>query len=180
MGRLKVNIIPSLWYFLFQFRSRKEIIHANISLTDLDELCESYNNHLKLSNKLYTPKSVDFLNWRYLTNPVIKYKIHATKNWIIIFYIKKHSFFSEFRVVEVIYESRKRVLPQLRNFITKLAVKNRCFIISMTNNNIYKLKIKGRFGPKILINSLKLPMEYRHRVINIDQWNYTLGDLELF
>jgi hypothetical protein len=66
------------------------------------------HNHVLSRKKshLYTEVAA-YLKWRFEENPMQKYHVVSTNDWYIAMYIKKHRFFKELRIVEVISTNKE-------------------------------------------------------------------------
>lgn len=173
---LPIAIVPTILY-IFQ----KTIINTNqIETNRLKELCEIHNKVLSENNAIFTPKSVSYLKWRFENNPMQKYKIVSTNDSYVAMYIKKRRFFKELRVVEVISVNQNSVEKEIRSAIIGYAIKNRCWMITMANKNLFQLRLYGKFGPKFTFKTLTKNDSFINKALNIYNWKYSLGDLELF
>lgn len=65
-------------------------------------------------------------------NPMQKYHVVSTNDWYIAMYVKKHRFFKELRIVEVIVNEGNSLKKEIRNAIMDYAIHNRCWIITFT------------------------------------------------
>jgi hypothetical protein len=97
-----------------------------------------------------------------------------------VFYIKKHRFFNELRVVETISSNRRQHLKQMQKALLSYAFQKRCWIITTANKDLFGFKIYGKFGPKLTIKTLAKNSLFINTVYTIQKWRYSLGDLELF
>lgn len=176
---IELAIIPTMIYVFPCLFSRKNPINE-INEKQLDQLCSAYNLDLEKKNILFTPKSAAYLKWRYQENPLQEYVITSSKDFYMAFYIKKHRFFNELRVVETISLNKKHHLSQMRKIILSFALDNNCWIISSTNKVLFRLKIYGKFGPKLTVRTLTEDSLFINTVFTIKNWKYSLGDLELF
>ena len=95
-------------------------------------------------------------------------------------YVKKHRYFREVRVAEVIGSFEKKNLDQIRNVIVHYAFKNRCFLITTADKFLFGLRLYGKFGPKLTFRPLTEDVDFNDKALNIQNWHYSLGDLELF
>ena len=98
----------------------------------------------------------------------------------MVFYIKKHRFFNELRVVETIGSNQKQHLKQMKKNLLGYAFHKRCWFITTANKDLFRCKIYGKFGPKLTIKTLTKNSLFINTVYTIQKWRYSLGDLELF
>jgi GNAT superfamily N-acetyltransferase len=77
VGKIKVALVPIFFYALpFLFYKKK--YKSSITTLELETLCEIHNQNLVAKNVLFTPKSAQYLKWRYEENPLQDYIIFAT------------------------------------------------------------------------------------------------------
>jgi GNAT superfamily N-acetyltransferase len=176
---IELAVVPSILYiFPYFFLNSKP--KNTISVTQLNTLCEAYNKDISSKNILFTPKSATYLKWRYEENPLQDYIVISSSHFYIVFYIKKHRFFNELRVVETIISKELHNLSQIRQAILSFAFQKRCWLITTANKNLFSLKIYGKFGPKLTLKTLTQDSFFINNVFTIKNWKYSTGDLELF
>ena len=176
ISNLKVNIIPVSPLFW----KRNHPPHKNERIS-IEEGYEFYNGFQKKSGNLFTPKTTDFLSWRYENNPLQPYLIVSKKDYYIAGYVKKHKYVRELRISEILF--RNTEIKDIRNQIFTWAYKNRVHFISFSEGLVekkIKVAIKGKFGPVLTLKNLNLNDENAKFLSKINNWNYSLGDLELF
>lgn len=178
IDKVFIHIIPIPSFFI---RSKKVQEQYSIELNESGDLFHKWDYLLSKRDIIYTPKNEEFLRWRYFNNPMQKYLIASTKNYFIASYVKYHRGLKELRVSELILvEPRYQLI--CKNIIKSWARENKVHIISIhapLNENIFKYKVAGKFGPVLTFKELENPnmdMEF----YSIKNWAYSLGDLELF
>lgn len=176
IDKLQLSLVPSFFYLKYAFFSYKPVNHRG----DMEALYKNYNEKMAQSGKLYTPKSVAYLKWRYENNPIIDYQIIQDKDFFLAYYIKYHRYFKELRISELIMEDKNALEKRLKKILVKEALKNKVFFISFSNESLFKMKIFGKFGPVLTVKRLNLSEIELREMQNISFWNYSLGDLELF
>lgn len=176
---IELAVVPTILYAIPYFFSKLKSINA-INISQLDELCLDYNNDLLKKNVIFTPKSAQYLKWRYEENPIQNYLIFSTANWYVVVYIKKHRFFNELRVVETISFNQQQHIKQMKKAIICYALQKRCWVITTAAKDLFRCKIYGKFGPKLTIRILTKNSFFINTVYAIKKWSYSLGDLELF
>jgi N-acetylglutamate synthase-like GNAT family acetyltransferase len=176
---IELAVVPTLMYSMPYFFFKVKTENA-ISTAQLNQLCIGYNLDLSKKKILFTPKSVAYLKWRYEVNPLQDYVIFSTNDWYMVFYIKKHRFFNELRVVETIGSNQKQHLKQMKKNLLGYAFHKRCWFITTANKDLFRCKIYGKFGPKLTIKTLTKNSLFINTVYTIQKWRYSLGDLELF
>jgi GNAT superfamily N-acetyltransferase len=179
VDKIKVALTPT-FFNIFSLFSNKKIEKKNMSTAELENLCIIHNTHLAQKNKLFTPKSTQYLKWRYENNPLQDYFVVSTIGFYTAMYVKKHRFFNELRVVETIGDFEIDNQKFIRHVIVNYALKNRCWFISMANKNLFRFRLYGKFGPKLTVIPLTKSNKFTEKVLGIENWHYTLGDLELF
>jgi len=179
VDKIKVALVPTFFYALAYFFSKNKV-ESSITTLQLQTLCEIHNRELANKNVLFTPKSAQYLKWRYEENPLQTYIIHSTPDCYVAMYVKKHRFFDELRVVEVIGNHDFSIDKVIKKAIISYAVKNKCYIITVANKHLFAFNIYGHFGPKLTFKSLTNNAIFDGKALDINNWKYSLGDLELF
>jgi hypothetical protein len=83
-------------------------------------------------------------------------------------------------VVEVIGNHDISIDKVIKNAIISYAVKNKCFLITVANKYLFAFNIYGHFGPKLTFKSLTNNTIFDRIALDVNNWKYSLGDLELF
>lgn len=181
IDRVKVQFTP-VNYFLKVLPSKK-VFDWNLSnnLTEnSSELLFKHNQRSKM-NGLFTPKNLEFLSWRYMQNPMQKYLVFSNENLFIAAYVKMRGKIREFRVAELIYEEKNQ-LRHANGIIQEMALEVNAHLISCQpiklNAKFYNLNLK--LGPTLTFKHLNLNNQEQLEVSKIDNWDYSIGDLELF
>ncbi|QYA26044.1 GNAT family N-acetyltransferase [Gramella sp. MT6] len=182
VGRLKVSLLP---VFSSIFKSNSHKYTQKISWTEAGsaKLFHKYNSDLGISNKLFTPKSKTYLEWRYLKCPLQKYRIDACDEYFIAGYVKHHSNFKELRISELIIGKVNKKL--IKSIILNWAREHNVHFISFSYPTDIKLltKLTGNYGPSFTLRCIQESKKITFDFIqlkNLDNWRYSLGDLELF
>ncbi len=178
VAKIKVSLIPTFFYFTNLFR--KENDSNSITTSQLNQLCESHNNNLINKKLLFTPKSAQYLKWRYENNPLQEYFVVSSEKHYIAMYVKQHNFFKELRVVETVGTFDKKNHSAIRKVISHFAIIKGCLFITSADKELFSFGLFGMFGPILTFKSLKNSEKLINTAINIDSWSYSLGDLELF
>src|SRR5690606_33421424 len=138
--------------------------------------------NLSAKKKLFTPKSVDYLNWRYASNPLQQYEVYADKDIYIAGYVKNRKKSRELRIVECLtgdYHNNKKIIKRIiTSWEKKIAVQ--ITTISGEMEALFGISLKSRIGPILTVRELNLSPLSQTDIINIENWAYSLGDLELF
>ncbi|PKD16762.1 hypothetical protein APR41_08125 [Salegentibacter salinarum] len=178
ISQLNTQIIPVLPIFWNSNTFQK---YATSSIDLCLALLSSWNSKLEHSSNLYTPKTKDYLEWRYINNPLQEYRIESTKDYFIAGYVKQHNNFKELRISELILVDPK-YKETCRALIRKWAKQYGVHFISLNyplDLSIFRMKLSGKFGPVLTFKDLD-GCEIDTKVYNIENWAYSLGDLELF
>lgn len=182
VSKLGVRLVPTS---PLSWKSEKEklayVVFKECSDDHIKSLCDKHNVVTSKKNVLFTPKSQTYLSWRYENNPLQDYEVMAGKGYYLAAYVKDHGKFREFRVVEHLYEGPK-ALRELRRNIQALASQHGVQVISMGNmgRSTSIFRASGYFGPVLTFRNLELEPGEEKRYLNLNNWSYSLGDLELF
>jgi N-acetylglutamate synthase-like GNAT family acetyltransferase len=176
VGKIKVSLIPVFLYLPYALSKQNDFQNNQ---KHWQQLCDYHNRQLQSSAKIFTPKSPEYLTWRYVNNPMQSYEIVSGENFFIAYYIKSHRFFNELRISENI------ILPgapvkDIRKKIIKEAFQNKCLLISTAKKELFNWKIFGNFGPILTFKPLTGNKMFINEALSINNWYYSLGDLELF
>ncbi|SDR69967.1 GNAT family N-acetyltransferase [Gramella sp. MAR_2010_147] len=170
VGKVPVYISP--YFNLNMNKPSNKIENGNIS----DDFLIKHKTNQIDTQKLFTPKDANFLFWRYRECPLQKYLIYENKNLFIAAYVKEHKHFKELRISELIGDLsdkkiHKRVILWARNFDVNIIT---------SGTKIFQFGIKGGFGPVLTLKKLKLDPKKEESLLGINNWNNSIGDLELF
>lgn len=180
VGKLKIHLVlvsPLHW-------GNKNFSSGNpvdISETANPSMLDSWNIKLKKNGKLFTPKTSEYLAWRYGNNPLQEYRVFAGKNLFIAGYIKQQSRFKELRISELVFSpdtSKKMIKKTIRSWAKEAGV----HFISIQipgDKSIFLRKITGNFGPVLTFKLIHETIK-EDKFLNLNSWSYSLGDLELF
>ncbi|MDD2985961.1 GNAT family N-acetyltransferase [Flavobacterium sp.] len=180
LGKISIALVPSLVYTLGSFLNNGKKYLQPLSVSELDKICEKHNKELEGTGQLFTPKSPAYLAWRYENNPMQPYQILTGNNWYVAVYQKKHRYFTELRIAEVIGGNTKATRKEIKAVVTHLALKNKCLLISTTEKNLFSLKYFGAIGPILTCRDLTAEKEILTKSKQAQTWHYAMGDLELF
>lgn len=181
VDQLKVALKPaynSFWKIIK--RNTNYDINFNCSSDSIDNLCRKWNQELQSRNTLFTPKSAMFLAWRYENNPLQKYEVIAEEGIYLAAYIKKRKGVRELRISECIFNRDKKW--DSNKLISKLSNKFGAQVISYSPDLLH-LKgnlINSNIGPILTLKELNLNKKENLHLKDISNWNYSIGDLELF
>lgn len=179
VGKINVALTCSLFYFykLFFFKKYNQNL---ATYSEVNALCNFHNEVLKSQNVIFTPKSAVYLKWRYEDNLLQDYKIISTQDFYIAMYVKKHRFYNELRVVEIIGLLDKENKSKVQASIVNFAFKNSCWLITLTDKKLFKFIFFGAFGPILTFKAQTSNTFFIKKALRMKNWNYSIGDLELF
>lgn len=180
--KLEVRLMPVnplKWSFgkeISQYVIQKKNLDATI-----EALTQKHTSIYSRKDIFFTPKSMNYLHWRYERNPLQDYEVISKEGFYLAAYVKEHEKFRELRVVEHLYDN-KRDLRNLKRSVKNLAKKHGVQVVSLGNigKSTSSLKVSGNFGPVLTFRNLTLGKDTENRFLSLKNWGYSLGDLELF
>lgn len=180
-GKIKVALQPAFSSF-WKFNNEPVNYQVNYetSLEKIENLCIEWNMKMGIK-KLYTPKSLSYLRWRYEKNPLQQYEAFATSDFYLAGYIKIRNNIKELRVAECIFINNNCtniIQKKLNEWSKKFGVQIISFSPDLLLLNYPNFK--GKFGPLLTLRELNLSNSQKESCLNLDSWVYSLGDLELF
>ena len=154
-------------------------------MQQLKDLCSNWNEAMSLSGNIFTPKSPEYLHWRYAENPIINYQVICTENIYLAFYIKNRKWVKELRISELIYTGKiNEVKKTIKNLLKQQVNIHKTYLVSFSplNTTLIKrlFKFEGQYGPIFTLRSINVSNPEKEFIEKLDNWNYFLGDLELF
>lgn len=179
VDKVKIRIIPTnpfVWFNAKQTSNYK--IYNNVSDAQLSRLISNQNNFNAGKNNLFTFKSLEYLSWRFENNPLQKYEIKTDKDYYLAGYIKEHKYFKELRISEHIYTNGFG-LEKINKAVKEFSRKHGAHIITSTRLN-FGLGFSGNYGPVLTLRDVNLNSNLKQELLRLNNWSYTLGDLELF
>lgn len=142
------------------------------------------------SNQLTTPISTQYIKWRYAFNPLFRYNYFTDfKNYILISRIKYQGFAKELRIVDYILINEESSINSLiSQEINQFCRLHNIDIISFSGQQykMYKPYFKWMgilpvkpWGPIVTVRDLNMRDDFEE-LLKTGNWNYSVGDLELF
>lgn len=194
---LKFKLVRPLSLVYNKIRAEKK----PVILADSDSPIQAWDSNVfnlvnkgaVTSNQLSTHVSNQYITWRYEKNPLFSYNyVTDNSSFIMIFRVKKHSFAKELRIVEFILLNAnveaKKLDKQLKKLSLDFAKENNIDFVSMSGlqYSLYKpyfawmgmLPVRP-LGPSITLKDLNMNEKFP-TLLEIKNWSYSLGDLELF
>jgi len=183
VNKLRVALKPaytSFWKFYKTGISYS--VSNNSKEKDLQLLCKLWNSKLETSQGLFTPKSVEYLQWRYQANPLQQYEIFIDTGIYMAGYVKKRRGFKELRIVECIFDDKDLNQKKINSLINLWCSKFGIQVISYSPEvlNLNLTLVNSKIGPVLTLRDLNLSNNEFNTFRKINNWNYSLGDLELF
>jgi GNAT superfamily N-acetyltransferase/predicted hydrocarbon binding protein len=178
VSKLYTSLIPVLPFY---WNSRNSIPYKKEIEDDTENLLTWWNINMRNSSKLFTPKTRDYLEWRYSKNPLQEYRIKASKTYYISAYVKKQNKFKELRISELILIDKSSE-DECRKIIYKWAKDYGVHFISLNlplKKKLFVFQFSGFFGPDLTYKNLNNDEDHNN-FLKLDKWAYSLGDLELF
>lgn len=181
INKIKIRLNPSFpHYFFLGRKSPTYTVKIAATTKELRELIKTYDQIQQKKSKLYTPKSLEYLKWRYEKNPLQEYEVIADKDFYLAAYVKNHKYFTELRLTEHIFKDQIG-LKKIKRVIIELSKKFRSPVISYSPHlNLFPVFASGNFGPILTLRDLNLKPFLHDHFLRLNNWEYTLGDLELF
>lgn len=153
-----------------------------LSGKELEIICENWNGSLAAKEKLFTPKSADYLQWRYETNQLQKYEIVARGDIYVAAYVKKRGKIKELRVAECLHDGSKESVREISKILDVLSKGFGVQVLTYAPHliDLGIMGFRGNFGPVLTLRALHLNPEEKNKLLNIGNWGNSIGDLELF
>lgn len=183
VGKIQVAVRPafnSFWKLQDSTLNYQTTISASPS--EISRICTSWNTKLAINQRLFTPKSAEFLAWRYENNPLQQYEVLSTPNLYIAAYIKKRKNIKELRIAECIFNEDSNSIKEVRQIINKWSSKFGAQLITWSPKvlTLNTISYQGALGPILTVRELNLDERDINFLLVNDNWNYSIGDLELF
>lgn len=140
-----------------------------------------YREEKAAVGQMFTPKDLNYLEWRYVKNPLQKYHVKATPDYFLAGYVKDQGKFKELRISEALKSAglpKKFLHREVKNWAKKYGVQ----VISYSPDSDlnFTLAVTGKFGPVLTFRDMALPENDKQKFLKLDNWAYSTGDLELF
>ncbi len=183
IGKLKVGLKPA-WssFYMLKKEQADYVIKKKASSVEIEALCEEWNKMLREDKTTFTPKSLNYLTWRYEENPLQQYEVISTSEIYIACYVKKRRNIKELRISECIFRNnssnRKEIMSLLKLMTKKFGVQVISYSADLLKTGL--INYEGNIGPIFTLRNLNLLSEELEDKENIAHWKYSLGDLELF
>ncbi|HEY1200813.1 MAG TPA: GNAT family N-acetyltransferase [Niastella sp.] len=151
------------------------------------------NNYQVNDEHLNTVLSPSYIRWRYTNNPLFRYNYFTDfENFLLIGRIKSHSFTKELRLVDCMLfnnaSTNRHISSQISKAVLPYCKNNKIQVISFSGqqyqtyrsalNWMGVIPVQNR-GPIVTHRALNLNEKFPE-LLNIKNWGYSLGDMELF
>lgn len=169
LGRMPVFLIP-----FFNFGQSQKASPDDYSWNS--ELITSVLEKSNQTGSLTTAYSKEFMEWRYHLNPNIKYHVLSSESWdfFAIFRIKAFRFGKELRICEIL-AGKETSISQVAESLNRCARFFGAKLVSFAGVELPLRKLHLKVGPVVTVNQLRLD-----KSVTFENWNPTLGDMELF
>lgn len=154
----------------------------------ISAMLEGYTISSPLLHSVYSPA---YINWRYANNPLFNYTYFTdNKTYLLIGRIKYQSFIKELRLTDVftftndnMQKTKRHIRLSLHSFCKQHAID----FVSMSGNQYLQyqsllplgpIPVKP-LGPIVTIRDINVASEM-NILLNNSNWQYSLGDMELF
>ena len=180
VNKLKIHLAPiNPIYFIRTKKSHQYTIQKNSRGNSFDDLITDFNAINASRSELFTTKSAAYLEWRYENNPLQKYDVRSNDDFYLATYIKKHKNFNELRIVEQIFindNGSRSLNAEIKNLTKNLKV----HVITSSKKQGTLLGLSSNLGPILTLRNLNLNEGINKNLLDLKNWNYSIGDLELF
>ena len=179
VDKLRIRIVPANPLNWLNFKETGQYtININGSRDQMSNLIFKYNKFKTGDNKLFTLKSPEYLSWRYENNPLQKYEVKGDMDFYLAGYIKEHKYFKELRITERIYSDNSG-LKKINCAVKALSKNFGAHIITSEGLNSW-FGFSGNYGPVLTLKDVNLDSNLKNKLLLLNNWSYSLGDLELF
>ncbi|UBZ06849.1 GNAT family N-acetyltransferase [Salegentibacter mishustinae] len=179
VSKLKIRVKPTNPFnWLYNKTGKAYTIKNTSGEGQLANLTLGYNKLKAKENRLFTLKSPEYLIWRYENNPFQNYEVKADQDFYLAACIKEHKYVKELRITEHIY-SDDRGLQKINKAVKEFSKKFGAQIIT-SMGLISGFGFSGNYGPVLTLRDVNLNPYLKQELLQLDNWSYTLGDLELF
>lgn len=191
---LKIKLVRpvSLAYAKF-FNPKKHLTHEDRTPVQEWPVVDLFKSYQPLQNYLTTAVTREYILWRYARNPLFRYNYFTDhKNYVLISRIKTHSFSNELRLVDFILlspgEHNHKISSHLKKAVSRFCRDNGIDFISFSGRQyqLYRPYFKWMglipvrpLGPIITLKNVNMENRFPE-LLDAENWNYSLGDMELF
>jgi GNAT superfamily N-acetyltransferase len=139
---------------------------------------------------LHTPFSIQYLSWRYAVNPLFPYYfISDFKNYLLIYRPKEHVKYLELRITDLyIFQENGSMKNDITKQIRQTARRMKADFVTISGNiyaeyrpylgSMGPIPVRAS-GPIVTLRDLNATDIFT-QLMNVHNWSYSLGDMELF
>lgn len=171
MGRMKVYVKP-----VIPFASRANDFDSTYLIKNTIPYHQKFSN---ATARLATSVSEEYLNWRYGTNPNIRYYAFSDRadspTYLTIFRLKPFRWGTEFRICDT-FSQDNGFDHMYRNHLLEVIRSSGATVVTSTAGMKIFPTIPVRISPEITIR----PLSFDYDFLNFNFWKPSLGDLEVF
>ncbi len=139
---------------------------------------------------LHTPYSAAYVQWRYADNPLFPYSfITDRKNYFLVYRIKEHSRVSELRITDLfVFNPSGSIRADIRKRLQNVSRNSGADLLAISGRQWTTMRdyLPGfgfipvrNAGPTVTLRKVTAGDEFES-LMNVSNWSYSLGDLELF
>lgn len=180
VNKLKIHLTPvNPINYIRSKKSHQYVIQKIRNGNLFEKLVNDFNTINASRSELFSIKSSEYLAWRYENNPLQAYDVRSDDDFYLATYIKEHNNFNELRIVEQIFIDEiglKKLNQEIKNLTKNLNV----HVITSSKKLTNILGLSGNLGPVLTLRNLNLNVNINEALLDLKNWNYTIGDLELF
>jgi GNAT superfamily N-acetyltransferase len=164
---------------------------ADLPQSDWTTALARFSDNTPVAPKgIHTPFSAAYIHWRYASNPLFPYSfISDNNNYLLIYRIKEHSRFLELRITDFyLFNQDNSIRKDIRRQLSAVRKRTSADILTISGRQLLAYKnflpafgpipIRNA-GPSITLRDLTVSADFDF-LMNIDNWTYSMGDLELF
>lgn len=147
----------------------------------------------KRTEQIRTHLFPQYISWRYEKNPLFKYHYFTDeRNFLLISRIKTHPFGLELRLVEFIFlnpgSDLRKLNREIKLQVMEFCKENKIDFISLSGLEYSSCKACCKWmgmlpvrlmGPTITLKDINMNEKFPY-LLQLNNWRYSLGDLELF
>lgn len=194
---LKLKVLnPISLAFAIAFKKGKGVVTADDptpAQTWDPRVFDLMKNYSVNNEHLNTALSASYIRWRYADNPLFNYNYFTDfENFLLIGRVKAHSFTRELRLVDCMLFNNAKTNKRINSLISKAVIpyckKNKIQVISFSGqqyqthrsalNWMGMIPVQNR-GPIVTLRELNMNERFPE-LLDIKNWGYSLGDMELF
>ncbi|MDH5765412.1 MAG: hypothetical protein OEZ38_05285 [Gammaproteobacteria bacterium] len=182
---LFLSLMADIFIRVF-FKVTIKSLPGQISFSEIDSFDNKINELWARTNTEYditTVRDSLFLNWRYINNPVDKYKVYVLKNANqYLGYVVFKEVDSYYEIVDLYSENSIRTYTYIIQCMIRLAINNNMSSVCLSfvgNDKFKKVLKKNFFRLSSLVKRPLLILTENENIINSSRWYIYEGDMDL-